>query len=696
MSGDRVGPPPSWPDVQQRAAQVDKVDPAAIQKAADQFHEAATNAGDHSAALRNSTNALRGGVWEGAAADALFGYVKQITDAGDKVKTHLEDVSKDLSTLQGQLADIKGKIHSAFVAAENTIKDNNSKATTAADAADQSAQQAAKAGEPAPTPAASDIIAAAKVSAEKVASQAKTDIGNLLTHADDLIKKSRELMKKQIEGGYSSVPLPGSDGTEPQNTGGVHSNGAMSGGSHNRGGVSGDGGGGGLGPSGGPPSTTPPGNVQQWIQEAIKILQANGIPVTDADTSKIWTIIEKESGGNPNAINNWDCVPIDTMVLTKRGWLKHDEVRAGDETIGYNPVDASAEWTRITRVVHHDDVPLIRMDDSRWHPTTTPNHRWVNLPQVPATRARFISTADVRSHDRLLVAAPADTESSLDITVREAAVLGWIAGAGHVESRRHRPTMSIMQSKPAMAETLRRLLAGVPHVVCVDDHGGSSARHRFRLEHEYAQALLARAGNPKPDAVAQVLAMSTEQRIAWLDAITDAEGTRSTNRGYPKPGVIVYQSPGSVLDAVGLAVYLAGSRPRVLHIAGSMRPEAWRREAAVRFTNPIITDAFLTKEDAGRGDVWCVSTRLGTWTAREDDRIFLTGNSNAAAGHPSKGLMQCIDSTFNAHKLPGHDNIYNPVDNIIAGVRYTFDRYGGFAGHPGLKAMAHGGGYQGY
>ncbi|MGW4207901.1 transglycosylase SLT domain-containing protein [Lentzea sp. NPDC004789] len=71
-------------------------------------------------------------------------------------------------------------------------------------------------------------------------------------------------------------------------------------------------------------------------------------------------------------------------------------------------------------------------------------------------------------------------------------------------------------------------------------------------------------------------------------------------------------------------------------------------------------------------------------------------DSNAQAGHPSKGLMQCIDSTFNAHKLPGHDDIWNPVDNIIAGVRYTFSRYGGFEGHPGLKSMAHGGGYQGY
>jgi WXG100 family type VII secretion target len=654
VSGDRVGPPPSWPDVQKQADQVSKVDPAAIQRAADQFHDAAANAGDHSAALKQSTDALQGGVWAGNAADAFFGYVKQITNAGDKVKTHLEDVSKDLSTLQGQLADIKGKVQAAFSGAEKTIKDTNEKATAAADAADQQASQAAKDAKAAPAPSAASIIDAAKASDEKVASQAKADIGNLLAQADDLIKKSQELMKTQIEGGYSSVPLPGKDGTVPQSTGGVHSNGAMSGGSHAGGAGGGSGGGGGLGPSGGPPSTTPPGNVQQWIQEAIKILQANGLPVTDADISKIWTIIEKESGGNPNAINNWDCVPIDTMILTRRGWLKHEEVRVGDDTIGYNPVDASAEWTRITRVVHHDDVPLIRMRNKRWYATTTPNHRWVNLPRVtvrrsnlPVTQAQFVTTENVGSRDRLLLAASANTESSIDITVQEAAVLGWIAGEDH----------------------------------------GENPRHQFRPDHEYAQNLLSRAGNPKSDAVAQVLAMSTEQRVAWLDAI---------NRSMKTGQVIVYQAPGSVLDAVSLAVYLLGSRPRVLHIGRSVQPETWNPEAAVRSSNPIITGAFLAKEDAGRGDVWCVTTELGTWTAREDDHIFLTGNSNAAAGHPSKGLMQCIDSTFNAHKLPGHDNIYNPVDNIIAGIRYTFGRYGGFAGHPGLKAMAHGGGYQGY
>lgn len=54
-------------------------------------------------------------------------------------------------------------------------------------------------------------------------------------------------------------------------------------------------------------------------------------------------------------------------------------------------------------------------------------------------------------------------------------------------------------------------------------------------------------------------------------------------------------------------------------------------------------------------------------------------DSNAAAGHPSKGLLQTIDSTFDAYKLPGYDNIYDPVANAIAAIRYMIDRYGSVA-----------------
>jgi hypothetical protein len=71
-------------------------------------------------------------------------------------------------------------------------------------------------------------------------------------------------------------------------------------------------------------------------------------------------------------------------------------------------------------------------------------------------------------------------------------------------------------------------------------------------------------------------------------------------------------------------------------------------------------------------------------------------DSNAAAGDPSRGLMQVIGTTFDEYKLPGHDDIYSPVDNIIAGVRYALSRYGSIQNVPGVKSVDSGGSYVGY
>jgi uncharacterized protein YukE len=79
-----------------------------------------------------------------------------------------------------------------------------------------------------------------------------------------------------------------------------------------------------------------------------------------------------------------------------------------------------------------------------------------------------------------------------------------------------------------------------------------------------------------------------------------------------------------------------------------------------------------------------------------DPHAINNWDSNAAKGTPSKGLMQTIDPTFNSYKLPGHGDIWNPVDNICAGVNYAISRYGSLANVPGIKATEGGGGYVGY
>ena len=65
------------------------------------------------------------------------------------------------------------------------------------------------------------------------------------------------------------------------------------------------------------------------------------------------------------------------------------------------------------------------------------------------------------------------------------------------------------------------------------------------------------------------------------------------------------------------------------------------------------------------------------------------GDINNITGDLAKGLMQTISSTFNANKFPGHGDIFNGYDNLLAALNYAKKKYG-----PSLSFLGNGHGYE--
>ncbi len=120
----------------------------------------------------------------------------------------------------------------------------------------------------------------------------------------------------------------------------------------------------------------------------------------------------------------------------------------------------------------------------------------------------------------------------------------------------------------------------------------------------------------------RVIDMTNAERRAWLSGVALGEGCRSTGAW------TIAQNEGPLYEAIKLALYMEGYRPSIgLQHHNGRVPCKW-----VRASKPSVTGQRLTKTDVGRGPVWCVTTELGSWTAREHGEIGLTGNSRIYGG----------------------------------------------------------------
>ncbi|WP_432724614.1 peptidoglycan DD-metalloendopeptidase family protein [Staphylococcus equorum] len=80
------------------------------------------------------------------------------------------------------------------------------------------------------------------------------------------------------------------------------------------------------------------------------------------------------------------------------------------------------------------------------------------------------------------------------------------------------------------------------------------------------------------------------------------------------------------------------------------------------------------KQALGMAGLPQTSKYIKAW--QEQARTESTFNPKAKNPSGASGLVQVKPATFAANKLPGHGNIWNPLDNLIAGMRYAKGRYG--------------------
>ena len=127
---------------------------------------------------------------------------------------------------------------------------------------------------------------------------------------------------------------------------------------------------------------------------------------------------------------------------------------------------------------------------------------------------------------------------------------------------------------------------------------------------------------------------------------------------------VISQVKGSITDFV--KNLFSESTPKVNYVA-SKGVEQWRS---------LAIKALQLTGQYSAANLNSLLYQMQTESSGNPNAINLW-DSNAKRGTPSKGLMQVIDPTFRAYAMaPYNKNIWDPLSNMIASIRYAVSRYG--------------------
>lgn len=409
------------------------------------------------------------------------------------------------------------------------------------------------------------------------------------------------------------------------------------------------------------------------------------------------------------------CVPLTSEIFTRRGWLSYDQVVAGDETLGYNLETGKSEWTTIEGVHVFDDADIFKLSNGHKTFYCTDDHRWVadnGRSGARGSKPQIIYANEFLDGDKRLILAADAEDGPLDVSDDEAYLLGWILGDGSIKrsefvdspsqasGSRVRCEVRIYQTKPSGIALVESAVAQVPHKKFSVRASGQNV---WAIDSEYSRELLSRAGiydknTFNPWELASGLSLSA--RRAMIRGLDGADG--KNKKSYRKNGkidVAIVQSAASPVAELIVALgYLTGSYSRTTVLTSDIaNPNRWQKNPVKvvwhqpgRMTNHR---ASLVYESTGQ--VWCVTTGLGTWTMRQehDSVPVLTGNTvygklygagvdkmAATAGvqtHIMREVVDSFDRTYPGVKLFQKRTEREGLDRLNSeGVGYVTTRTG--------------------
>lgn len=336
-----------------------------------------------------------------------------------------------------------------------------------------------------------------------------------------------------------------------------------------------------------------------------------------------------------------NCVSYDTEILTDEGWKGAGDLRIGDKAFSVNTNNGALELCPVEKVNQTtvSNALMWIIDHASVSAVATYNHRWLVSSRGKGAIIKTTEQLTMDGHDKIWISA--DPYKSEETTWTDDAVLllGWVLTDGYYKRQVSKKTgvewglhrVGVTQTKKQNLDELFSLFSRLGRHY---HRLSKSGQHTWDITCEEGRRI--REEMPcKTLKMKVILSLSSRQRRLLFQTMLKGDGCWDQQAGrYRKFIAGTKERADAFLSLCALIGQPARAHerdythysPKKYASMGNVPKSTtcWIVELPV---NTKAQPQYGSKWEKWSGKVWCPSLKYGTWVAKRNGKVFITGNS---------------------------------------------------------------------
>ena len=322
---------------------------------------------------------------------------------------------------------------------------------------------------------------------------------------------------------------------------------------------------------------------------------------------------------NMNICSRWgsQCVSKDTDCLTEEGWKSYDQIKVGNKIATFNIKTKKIEYLPALMIKSYEyDGKLINLKNRSQDQLVTPDHKVVRK-RFNANICELIEAYTLTNFKTpILIPNSADSESKKRINPDWVKLFAWLVSEGGFSEDRGRISIFQPVKNIKNCEEIRSIFKNLNFTwdeqLKKGGFLGSSKTIRFRLGQASARKVREKINSKKVPEIIKTL--DKNQIKLFLETYINGDGHREE-----KGRISIYTKDNDIKDSIQELCVLCGWGTSL----NKNRNDVWVINI-IRNSYTSITEII---KKYYRGIVWCPTTKNGTFVARRNGKVFITGNS---------------------------------------------------------------------